>query len=73
MSWNFLPFSALLALSGVYLVGRALGASGTQPEETQVPVEPAKTTGERAWRDAPLQTFMWQVQAARHSEPPFSR
>lgn len=73
MTWNLLPFTALVAASGLYLVRRALKASGTQPEAPKAPIAPARTMGERAWRDEPLQTFMWQLQAARYSEPPFSR
>ncbi|MCW5722077.1 MAG: hypothetical protein KIS86_13130 [Devosia sp.] len=73
MTWIFSPFAALSVALAAYGLNRALRGPGLQPEMSAIPLAPARTLGERAWRDEPVQTFVWQLQAARYSEPPFSR
>lgn len=73
MNWNFFPVAALFVVSGLYAVKRALNASDHAPETPRRPIASARTPGERAWREQPVQTFMWQLQAARYSQPPFRR
>jgi len=73
MNWNFFVLTALCLLSGYHALKQALNASGIAPDRPRRPVAAARTKSERAWRDQPVQTFLWQLQAARYSQPPFRR
>lgn len=73
MSWILSPFAALSVALGAIGLRQALRAPGEQPEAGVMPAAPARTQGERAWRDQPVQTFLWQLQAARYRQPPFHR
>lgn len=73
MNWNLFSVVVLFVVTGLCAVRRALKASARAPDRERSPVASARTPGERAWREQPVQTFVWQLQAARYRQPPFRR
>lgn len=72
MSWNLLASLALVVVVGTLVLVYALRLAGVEdgsPLNAPAPDDPAGT----AWREEPIQTFMWQVQVARYWQPPFRR
>lgn len=72
MPWNLLALLALLLASGTAALVYALRLAGVEdgsPLNAPAPEAPL----DHAWREAPVQTFMWQVQVARYWQPPFRR
>ena len=72
MIWNFFTLAGLLLASGIFALVHALrlsGVAGGIPILARTAAAPL----ERAFREEPVQTFVWQVQVARHWQPPFRR
>lgn len=72
MSWNLLVLFALLFVSGTAALVFGLRLAGVEdgsPLNAPAPDDEV----DRAWREAPLRTFLWQVQVARYWQPPFGR
>lgn len=72
MSWNLLILLSLVLVSGTGALVYALRLAGVEdgsPLNVPAPDDLADT----AWREEPIQTFMWQVQVARYWQPPFRR
>jgi len=60
------------ASQGAYLQLIAILMAGVEDgSPLNVPVP--ESLPDRAWREEPIQTFMWQVQVARYWQPPFRR
>ncbi|MBO9589967.1 hypothetical protein [Devosia sp.] len=72
MSWNILVLLALVLAAGTAALVYALRLAGVEdgsPLNAPAPyIRP-----DQAWREEPIQTFMWQVQVARYWQPPFRR
>lgn len=72
MSWNVVVLLALVVAAGTSALVYALRMAGVEDgSPLNVPVPEALP--DRAWREEPIQTFMWQVQVARYWQPPFRR
>ena len=72
MPWNLLALLVLSLASGMCAVIFGLRLAGV--EDGSPLNAPTPENGiDQAWREAPLQTFMWQVQVARYWQPPFRR
>lgn len=72
MSLSLLILLAVIAAAGIFALVSALRLAGVEdgsPLNAQAPDDLADT----AWREEPIQTFMWQVQVARYWQPPFRR
>ena len=72
MLWNLFTFTGLVLASGILALVYALRLAGVEdgiPITAPLPDAPL----DRAFRDEPVQTFMWQVQVARYWQPPFRR
>lgn len=72
MSWTLLILLSLVLVSGTTALVYALRLAGVEdgsPLNAPVPDQ----RPERAWREEPVQTFMFQVQVARYWQPPFRR
>lgn len=70
MSWNVLIMLALVFAAGVSALVYALRLAGVEDGSPLNALAP-ETLPDRAWREEPIQTFMWQVQVARYWQPPF--
>ena len=72
MSWMLLILPALVLVSGMAGLVYALRLAGVE-DGSPLNAPALDQKPERAWREAPLQTFLWQVQVARYWQPPFRR
>lgn len=72
MAWNLLFIFALLIASGTCALVYALRLAGVEDGSPLNAPDPDKML-DRGWREAPVQTFLWQVQVARYWQPPFRR
>ncbi|SFV27005.1 hypothetical protein SAMN05216456_0174 [Devosia crocina] len=72
MLWNLLVFTTLVMALGIAALVYALRLAGVEDGiPLKAPVSDAPL--DRAFREEPVQTFMWQVQVARYWKPPFRR
>jgi hypothetical protein len=72
MSWNLLALLALVLASGTCALVYALRLAGVE-DGSPLNAPALDTRIDSAWREEPVQTFMWQVQVARYWQPPFRR
>lgn len=63
---------ALTLAACVYAVTYALRLAGVE-DGTPLTAPVPDNLADGAWREQPIQTFMWQVQVARYWQPPFRR
>lgn len=72
MAWNLLVLFAFLFAAGTAALVFGLRLAGVEDGSPLNAPAPDQAV-DQAWREAPLQTFMWQVQVARYWQPPFRR
>jgi len=72
MIWNLLTLTGLLLAFGIFALVYALRVAGLE-DGSPIIVPAASDPLDRAFREEPVQTFMWQVQVARYWQPPFRR
>lgn len=72
MLWNLLVLTGLTLAFGIFALAYALRLAGV---EDGIPIRASTADAplDRAFREEPVQTFMWQVQVARYWQPPFRR
>ena len=72
MLWNLFTLTGLMLGFGIFALVHALRLAGV---EDGIPIlaRSADAPLDRAFREEPVQTFMWQVQVARYWQPPFRR
>ncbi len=72
MSLNLLVLLALLLASGTFALVYVLRLAGVEDGSPLNAPTPDNRV-DNAWREAPIETFMWQVQVPRYWQPPFRR
>jgi len=72
MSWNLLVLLALVFAAGTSALVYALRLAGVE-DGSPLNAPAPEDLADQAWREEPIQTFMWQVQVARYWQPPFRR
>jgi len=72
MLWNLFILTGLTLAFGIFALVHALRLAGV---EDGIPILAPSSDAplDLAFREEPVQTFMWQVQVARYWQPPFRR